>query len=100
MHKIRCSKNAGLPIGYINKLTADINVLVLTPDATGSIVNGMSRRTRMAYDQLFQEDTIDEYEYKAEVMDRIFLAPVFATVRLVQKVKTARRKRRERREHP
>ena len=54
----------------------------------------------MAYDQLFQEDTVDEYEYKAEVMDRIFLAPVFAMVRLVQKVKTARRKRRERREHP
>ena len=54
----------------------------------------------MAYDQLFQEDTIDEYEYKAEVMDRIFLAPVFAVVRLVQKVKTARQKRRERREHP
>lgn len=100
MHRIRCSKNAGLPIGYINNLTADINVLVLTPEVSGSIVNRMSRRTQLAYDQLFQEDTVDEYEYKAELMDRIFLAPVFAMVRLVQKVKTARHKRRERREHP
>ncbi len=51
-------------------------------------------------DQMFVEETVDEFEYKAEMMNRGLERMLSAPFLLIQKVKRARRLKEKRREHP